>query len=109
MLKRDLDRLDGTIAQVSALGEPGVHATGIDALAASVRDRAGSEFWSVAGEAVFGTPTRERVSMVSNSQGWDAAASVLGSAPIEISNPSFLEAEYLQVILPQRVRSLADY
>jgi hypothetical protein len=109
MLKRDLDRLDGTLAQASTIGEPGVHVTGIDALAASVRDRAGGEFWSVAGEAVFGVPIRERVSMVSNSQGWDAAASVLGSAPIEISNPSFLEAEYLQVILPQRVRTLAEY
>ncbi|GAA1851602.1 UvrD-helicase domain-containing protein [Microbacterium koreense] len=109
MLKRDLGRLDSTIAQVSTLGEPGVHVTGIDALAASVRDRGGDEFWSVAGDAVFGAPARERVSMVSNSQGWDAAASVLGSAPIEISNPSFLEAEYLQVILPQRVRSLAEY
>lgn len=109
MLKRDLDRLDSTTPQASTLGLPGVHVTGIDALAASVRDRAGNEFWSVAGEAVFGVPIRERVSMVSNSQGWDAAASVLGSAPIEISNPSFLEAEYLQVILPQRVRSLTEY
>ncbi|CAN7165629.1 AAA family ATPase [Microbacterium foliorum] len=109
MLKRDLDRLDGTVRQVSTLGEKGVYVTGIDALAASVRDRAGGAFWSVAGEAVFGAPTRERVSMVSNNRGWDAAASVLGSAPIEISNPSFLEAEYLQVILPQRVRSLAEY
>ncbi len=46
--------------------------------------------------------------MVSNSQGWDAAASALGSAPAEIANPTFLEAEYLQVILPLRVRNLAE-
>ncbi|MFH8249485.1 3'-5' exonuclease [Microbacterium sp. B2969] len=109
MLRRDLARLDEGIPQTSSLGGPGVYVTGIDALAAAVRDRAGNDFWSVGGEAVFGAAITERTSMVSNSQGWDAAASVLGDAPAEITNPAFLEAEYVQVILPQRVRTLSEY
>lgn len=109
MLRRDLERLDESVPVTSTLGERGIHISGIDALAASVRDRAGTEFWSVAGEAVFGAPVAERMSMVSNSHGWDAAALAMGDAPTEITNPSFLEAEYMQVILPQRVRSLPDY
>ncbi|GAA2073724.1 3'-5' exonuclease [Microbacterium hatanonis] len=109
MLRRDLARLDDGIPQTSLLGEPGVYVTGIDALAATVRDRAGNDFWSVAGEAVFGAAITERTSMVSNSQGWDAAASVLADAPADTTSPAFLEAEYVQVILPQRVRTLSGY
>lgn len=109
MLQRDLGRLDDHLAVGGSLGAPGVCVSGIDALAAAVRDRAGSDFWSTAGTAVFGHAIRRRETMVSNSQGWDAAASALGSAPLEISNPAFLEAEYVQVILPQRVRTLSEY
>lgn len=109
MLQRDLTRLDDQVPIGASLGSPGVFVSGIDALAAAVRDRAGQDFWSVAGAAVFGQAIGHRGSLVSNSQGWDAAASAIGSAPLEISNPTFLEAEYVQVVLPQRVRTLSDY
>lgn len=109
MLQRDLTRLDDQIPIGASLGAPGVFVSGIDALAAAVRDRAGNDFWSIAGAAVFGHAIGHRGSLVSNSQGWDTAASRLGSAPLDISNPAFLEAEYVQVVLPQRVRTLSDY
>lgn len=109
MLRRDLTRLDDQIPVAASLGAPGVFVSGIDALAAAVRDRAGQDFWSIAGAAVFGHAIGNRGSLVSNSQGWDAAASAVGAAPLEISNPAFLEAEYVQVVLPQRVRTLSDY
>lgn len=109
MLQRDLTRLDDQIPLATSLGAPGVFVSGIDALAAAVRDRAGHDFWSIAGAALFGQAIGQRGSLVSNSQGWDAAASAVGPAPLEISNPAFLEAEYVQVVLPQRVRTLSEY
>lgn len=109
MLRRDLERLDDSIPIASSLGGSGVFVTGIDALAAAVRDSAGADFWSVAGETVFGKPVAPRSSLVSNSHGWDAAASTLVGGPIDIVNPAFLEAEYVQVVLPQRVTDLASY
>ena len=109
MLQRDLTRLDDQIPIAGSLGAPGVFVSGIDALAAAVRDRAGHDFWAIAGAAVFGQAIGYRGSLVSNSQGWDAAAAAIGAAPLEISNPAFLEAEYVQVVLPQRVRNLSDY
>lgn len=109
MLRGDVERLDSSIPVASSLGGAGVFVTGIDALAAAVRDGAGADFWSIAGEAVFGSPSPVRTSLVSNSHGWDAAASTLAGGPVEILNPSFLKAEYAQVVLPQRITDLAGY
>lgn len=109
LLERDLRRLDDTVPIAGALGESGVHIAGIDALAASVRQRAGAAFWAEAGEAVLGYPVPERPAPVSNSHGWDTAAAAVDPALGAVASPAFLEAEYAQVVLPQRITSLGGY
>ena len=108
MLERDLQRLDETIPLAGALGEGGVFVRGVDALATAVRARANMAEWEELGRSLLGRSIA-RCSIVANSHGWDAAASAVASTLGEIASPSFLEAEYLQVVLPNHVTMLAEY
>jgi superfamily I DNA/RNA helicase len=110
-LERDLERLDPSLPRATELGGAGVLVQGIDALAASVRTTAGADFGTAA-EAVLGYPVGRHTSVVGNNIGWREAierSPDTTSLPEAVQSPSFLENEYLQVILPNRVTTMEEY
>ncbi|WP_084516231.1 3'-5' exonuclease [Microbacterium luticocti] len=108
-LQRDLERLDPSIPQARGLGSPGALVRGVDQLAVSIRDHAGEAFGN-AGERVLGAIIEAGTSLRSNDAGWDEAiADVDPDLPEAVQTASFLAAEYLQVILPNRISTAEEY
>jgi superfamily I DNA/RNA helicase len=108
-LQRDMERLDPAAVVTDQLGASGILIRGIDALAASVKELAGDEF-AEAASAVFGSPLDQNGAVRANRDGWrEAIDDVDPALPETILTPSFFEAEYLQVILPNLVTSLEEY
>jgi len=108
-LQRDLERLDPDVHVADELGAGGVLVRGIDSLASAVRSTAGEAF-NVAALAVLGASVESSARVRGTSDGWrDAIEDSDAVLPDTILNPSFFEAEYLQVILPNRLSSKDDY
>jgi superfamily I DNA/RNA helicase len=108
-LQRDLERLDPGVDFAHDLGEAGVLVRGIDALAGSVKDVAGASFMSSASE-VLGTAIEQVHSVHANRDGWrEAIDDVDPELPEALLTPTFFEAEYLQVILPNLVTTSEQY
>lgn len=109
-LKRDLDRLDPEVPQVTGLGEPGVLVKGVDALAAAVRQAAGRSEFADAGQEVLGYRAERIANVEGAADRWTeaAAASGAGLEP-RLKLTSFLDGEYVNVILPNRIRTQSDY
>lgn len=108
-LQRDLERLDPDVPNSDSLGKPGVLIRGIDALAASVKETAGSEFADAAA-TVFGATIDQVTVVKSNRDGWrEAIDDVDPALPESILTPSFFEAEYVQVVLPNMVTGIEEY
>jgi superfamily I DNA/RNA helicase len=108
-LQRDLERLDPTFTLAQELASPGVLVRGIDALAAAVKDAAGSQF-PAAASSVLGGAIEQVNSVHANRDGWrEAIDDVDPRLPEAILTPTFFEAEYVQIILPNRVTSAEEY
>jgi superfamily I DNA/RNA helicase len=108
-LQRDLERLDPGVTLADDLGKAGVLVRGIDALAAAVKDAAGTSF-AVAASDVFGVAIEQAHSVHANRDGWrEAIDDVDPSLPEALLTPTFFEAEYLQVILPNVVTNSEQY
>lgn len=108
-LKRDLLALDPEIRIASAFGEPGVLVRGVDQLGAAVRQKAGPAFGQVAG-IILGEARGSVSQVTGNREGWSTAAD--RSTPDlypAVTTDTFLENEYLQVVLPARVTSREEY
>ena len=107
-MQRDLKVLDPTLPLASRLGEPGIFVRGVDAVAHAVRQTRQAEV-PAAVEAVLGSRTSE-VGAMTRRQAWrDAIASDGGDLPAELRSPAFLEAEYVTVLLPNRVTGFEAY
>ena len=107
-LSDQLTQLDPAIRRAD-LGEPGVHVTGIDALAHAVLRQADAPGLAAAVLEVLGesrssplgrTPT-ERWHGVIQSSGTDL--------PPELATPAFVQAEYELVVLPHHIRDEETY
>lgn len=109
-LQRDLERLDPNVPIADDLDEPGVLVRGMDQLAMAVRKRGRAEYNSAA-VAVVGEPLGSAGGApVGNGDGWEDAAAISGGGlPQGLRSPQFLEAEYLQVVLPNRITTLDQY
>lgn len=108
-LQRDLERLDPNVPIAAELGDSGVLIRGIDQLAVSVRKSGGAKYGE-AGRAVVGEDVGSIGAPVGNHDGWDDAIGISGGGlPDELKSPQFLQAEYLQVILPSRIIELDEY
>lgn len=104
----DIDRLDPELTKASGLGQPGVHVTGIDALASAVLKRAGADIAADA-EAVLGVATTQVAGRTSN-ETWQAAIAAAGSTvPMALKSDAFFAAEYTTVILPNRIVDRQGY
>lgn len=108
-LQRDLERLDPALTFASKLGQPGILVRGIDGLASDVRSKAGGGY-SAAAQTSIGASVEFAARSVSNRDGWkEALDDVSPNLPESILNPTFFEAEYLQVVLPGGVVDLDGY
>ena len=107
-LRDSLARLDPRVAQVEGVGAPGVHVSGVDALASAVVRSAGVDVASAV-RAVLGDE-RSNPNGRTSSAGW---RTVLNSATTsltpEIANETFLSTEYALIVLPNRVTTEAEY
>ncbi|WP_166869339.1 UvrD-helicase domain-containing protein [Salinibacterium sp. ZJ70] len=108
-LERDLQRLDASIRIAGELGEPGVLIRGIDQLAVAVRKH-GSKSYSEAGRGAIGEEAGTNGPLVSDADEWEQAAErEPGDLPAAVRSAAFLEAEYVNVVLPNRITTRDDF
>lgn len=101
-------RLDDAIALQSTLDAPGIYAKGIDQVAWAVVQRAGDGIADAVTE-VLGT-ARTGVLKASPDSLWQDAIDDAGAdLPRQLATRAFLEAEYTQVVLPNRITSAMAY
>lgn len=110
-LTEQLLRLDPSIPRADKAGEPGVRVVGIDALAHQIVFGLASPEEKVAAiEKVLGYSANSWVPDGADAKAWREAISDAGTdLPPGIANTTFLEQEYLMVILPNRITDLATY
>lgn len=107
-LKRDLLVLEPDIRIASGLGAPGVLIRGVDQLGAAVRQKAGPAFGQAA-TIILGEARGGVGQIYGNRDGWSAAVGAASGLPAEVVTDTFLEAEYLHVVLPARVTLREEY
>lgn len=101
-------RLDDSLELQTKLDAPGIYAKGIDQVAWAVVQRAGDGIAEATAE-VLGTA---RTAVLKNSPDtlWQEAIEDAGAdLPRELATRAFLEAEYTQVVLPNRITSPTAY
>ncbi len=110
-LANGLTRLDPQLPQGTDAGEGGIAVSGIDAMASSVLAEAGSdlvlEIATLLGDAPSSAGVARRTDAV---QAWRLAIdSAGGDLPAELRSPTFFEAEYTMVVLPNRIADRDAY
>lgn len=110
-LARDLRLLEPSIELATALGEPGVFVTGVDAAAGRVLSSAPAETLEAASETVLGVGGNRAATRVSDDQRqWrDAISAVGASLPAELRSSTFMAAEYATVVLPTQTTTRDGY
>jgi len=110
-LRADLVALDPGVALAANPGDPGVYVGGIDALGKGILDRTPRDIVSAACSVVFGRsgiefgPKRTSTDAV-----WrEVAQSVDSGLDAKLATPSFLESEYVAVVLANRITTLEQY
>lgn len=110
-LRADLAALDPGLRIAANPGEPGVYVGGIDALGKAIVDRAPRDFVNAACSILFGRsgiefgPKRTSTDAV-----WrEVAQSVESGLDGKLAAPSFLESEYVSVVLANRITTLEQY
>lgn len=108
-LRRDLLRLDPAVPIAASLGEPGIHVSGVDALSLAVLRTHPSEA-AAATAAVLGE-SRTIKGPATSSDRWSSAlaASGVGEGASDYLSPTFLEAEYESIIVPNAITTRDEY
>ncbi|CAM3470442.1 UvrD-helicase domain-containing protein [Occultella aeris] len=107
-MRDSLAQLDPAIRLAAQLGQPGVHVSGIDAIAAAVNRSAGIHI----NEAVQTVLGEDRSAVNGRTPGdrWRAVLDTTSTdLPPEIANETFLSAEYALIVLPHRIHTEAEY
>ncbi|MFD0449596.1 UvrD-helicase domain-containing protein [Rhodococcus aetherivorans] len=113
-LQEQLSVLDSTIVLAAELGEPGIYIAGVDAIAHRVLTSFAIELGGADGNPgavaqVLG-PRTAQVSRHTHAQAWAMAAEEHGAGlGPDLCTPSFLEAEYATIVLPNRVTTREEY
>lgn len=107
-LQRDLKILDPSLPFAEKLGEPGILIKGIDAAVRAVL-QANTAAVPDAVTNVLGHRTSE-IGSITHRNAWRDAIATDGSelAP-GLKSPTFFQAEYAMVVLPQRVTTFEEY
>lgn len=110
-LRADLIALDPDVRIATNPGDPGVYVGGIDALGKAVLDRTPRDFISAACSEVFGRSGIEfGAKRTSSDAVWrEVAQSVDSGLDTKLATPSFLESEYVSVVLANRITTLEAY
>ncbi len=110
-LRADLSALDPGLRIAANPGDPGVYVGGIDALGKGIVDRCPRDFVTTACSVLFGrsgiefSPRRTSTDAV-----WrEVAQSVDSGLDAKLATPSFLESEYVAVVLANRVTTREEY
>lgn len=110
-LRADLIALDPGLRIAANPGDPGVYVGGIDALGKGILDRTPRDVVSAACSVVFGRggiefgPKRTPTDAV-----WrEVAQTVDAGLDAKLATPSFLESEYVAVVLANRTTTLEQY
>ncbi|MEW1583946.1 UvrD-helicase domain-containing protein [Micromonospora vinacea] len=103
-----LTQLDPQVPQTRALGQPGVHVTGVDALAAAVLRGAGSGLASAMRD-VLGEQRSAPLARTPGTRWREIIESTGTTLPHELANETFLATEYAHVVLPNKVHDEAAY
>lgn len=110
-LQAQLKKLDPTIQQVPHIGQPGVAVLGLDQIAAQIVKHADTEQVREATQHVLGSVDNTLAGRTMNVQ--DAFASAVNIAGPQVAealwHPSFLEQEYVSVVLAHRVVDETEY
>ena len=107
-LAEDLNRLDPKVPQPKRLGQPGVHVTGIDALASAVLKSAGPDL-SEAMRDVLGEERSNAAGRRTTVRWSEVIDATETSLPPELANETFLATEYSHIVLPNRIREESEY
>lgn len=111
-LATNLKKLDANLALAPELGRPGILTAGIDSLAHQVVFAASDSERAVAASQVLGTAHGSMRNRPSGhpQAGWkDAIASVEHGLEPNLANPTFLEQEYVAVVLANQIATKDDY
>lgn len=108
-LRADLAVLDPDVPVADKPGERGVYVGGLDALGKAVLDRSG-ETAALAGERIFGRHVDFGPKRTSTDAVWrDVIGTVDSGLDAKLATPAFLEAEYVAVVLANRINTLEQY
>ncbi|WCI09646.1 AAA family ATPase [Arthrobacter sp. OVS8] len=108
-LATNMAKLDPALAMSTKLGQPGVCVAGIDSLAFQIWSAAAVDERSAALNLVFGNGDQQ-TSKRTDKDAWDFAAdSVDHGLEPTLANPTFLEQEYLSVVLANGVTTKDEY
>ncbi|MGO3152734.1 MAG: UvrD-helicase domain-containing protein [Galactobacter sp.] len=118
-LQGQIRALDSSVPLAASLGSAGLYVRGLDQLAAEVltgRFTPGvSGLGERAMETVFGSPRHVPGSILTDAKDlaqWNLALDMASRSVVldrTVLTPEFMRDEYLAVVLPQRVRTSADY
>lgn len=109
-LKADLKALDPAVVIADAPGDPGVYVGGLDALGKTALDLSFARV-PAASESLFGRSGFEIGTRRSDSAAvWREVAQTIDSGlDAKLATPSFLETEYVAVVLANKVTTLEQY
>ena len=109
-MEADLTALDPDVNRANKPGAEGVYVAGIDALAKAILDSAGDKIGAAAG-ALFGKTDLEfgQVRTRTDTVWRDALQTTESGLEPKLANPTFLENEYVAVVLANRITSLEEY
>lgn len=109
-LKADLKALDPAVTIADKPGDPGVYVGGLDALGKAVLDLSFARV-PAAAEKLFGRSGFEIGNRRSDSAAvWREVAQTIDSGlDAKLATPSFLETEYVAVVLANKVTTLEQY
>ena len=110
-LRADLTALDPDLPIAANPGDPGVYVGGIDALGKAILDRSPRDTVAAACAAVFGSSGIEfGPKRTSSAAVWrEVAQSIDSGLDAKLATPSFLESEYVAVVLANRITTLEQY
>ncbi len=107
-LREGLAQLDPQVPLAPAPGDPGVHISGVDALASAVIRGAGSGI-DAAVRTVLGEDRSDPNGRALSTSWRSALDTARSELPPEIANETFLAAEYGLVVLPNHVHDKTGY
>lgn len=108
-LRADLAVLDPELTIADKPGERGVYVGGLDALGKAVLDRSGQTA-SLAGERIFGRHIEFGPKRTSTDAVWrEVIGTVDSGLDSKLATPTFLESEYVAVVLANGITNLEQY